>query len=196
MLTDAKFTANQANAQPSTGPRTPEGKAAVSQNSPPSASSPAPKIRPNTRPANSLLHTILFAQFRRVDQIFGPSGGIFIAKQGCPSDEMDGYSIELPRFLFRPRLFEGDACNGRHEIDPVRFEPELNHFAGNSQIVDGNTEAPHAEIGNGPQYECRVLRRRPEPESRYHPSTGESRARKRRTRRPPDTQLRSSSSTR
>ena len=34
MLTDAKFTANQANAQPSTGPRTPEGKAAVSQNSP------------------------------------------------------------------------------------------------------------------------------------------------------------------
>ena len=74
---------------------------------------------------------------------------------------MDGYSIELPRFLFRPRLFEGDACNGRHEIDPVRFEPELNHFAGNSQIVDGNTEAPHAEIGNGPQYECRVLRRRP-----------------------------------
>ena len=33
MLTDAKFAANQANAQHSTGPRTPEGKAAVSQNS-------------------------------------------------------------------------------------------------------------------------------------------------------------------
>jgi len=33
MLTDAKIAANQANAQHSTGPRTPEGKAAVSQNS-------------------------------------------------------------------------------------------------------------------------------------------------------------------
>jgi hypothetical protein len=33
MLTDAKFAANQANAQHSTGPRTSEGKAAVSQNS-------------------------------------------------------------------------------------------------------------------------------------------------------------------
>ncbi len=33
MLTDAKFAANQANAQHSTGPKTPEGKAAVAQNS-------------------------------------------------------------------------------------------------------------------------------------------------------------------
>jgi len=33
MLTDAKFAANQANAQHSTGPRTSEGKSAVSQNS-------------------------------------------------------------------------------------------------------------------------------------------------------------------
>src|SRR5205085_8163272 len=92
------------------------------------------------------------------------SHGQLIFQQIGPRQDVYLQTVNIDAHLILPSLVEFDAVNAGQEINPARFDAELEYRVGGFEIFFGEVEGRRAELRQRAHYLSRVLGTVPDPD--------------------------------